>query len=86
MVTRDRIEFVLLSAIWGSSFLFMRVAAPEFGPIALTGLRIAIAAVFLLALLAWRGNARQLVDNALPLSALGILNSALPFSLFAAMP
>ena len=83
METRDRIEFVLLSAIWGSSFIFMRVAAPEFGPIALTGLRIAIAAVFLLALLAWRGNARQLVDNALPLSALGILNSALPFSLFA---
>jgi drug/metabolite transporter (DMT)-like permease len=83
METRDRIEFVLLSAIWGSSFLFMRVAAPEFGPIALTGLRIAIAAVFLLALLAWRGNVRLLVDKALPLSALGILNSALPFSLFA---
>ena len=83
METRDRIEFILLSAIWGSSFLFMRVAAPEFGPIALTGVRIAIAAVFLLGLLAWQGKTRKLVESALPLSALGVLNSALPFTLFA---
>lgn len=83
MELRDRLEFILLSAIWGSSFLFMRVAAPEFGPFALTGLRIAIAAVFLLGLLAWSGRLRLLVRSALPLSALGVLNSALPFSLFA---
>lgn len=83
METRDRIEFVLLSAIWGASFLFMRVAAPEFGPIPLTGIRLAIAAVLLVGFLAWRGEARKVLDSALPLAALGVLNSALPFALFA---
>lgn len=83
MRTGDRIELLLLGAIWGASFLFMRVAAPEFGPVALAGLRIAIAAIFLLAVLAWRGGARGLLDKALPLTALGAMNSALPFTLFA---
>jgi len=83
MKTVDRIELVLLGAIWGASFLFMRLAAPEFGPVALSGIRIAIAAIFLLGLLAWRGGASALLDKALPLSALGAMNSALPFTLFA---
>jgi drug/metabolite transporter (DMT)-like permease len=83
MTTLDRTELLLLGAIWGASFLFMRVAAPEFGPIALSGIRIAIAASFLLAVLAWRGGAGALLDKALPLAALGAMNSALPFSLFA---
>jgi len=78
-----RIELLLLAAIWGGSFLLMRVAVPEFGPIALAGVRITIAAVFLLALLTWRGGARGLIDKALPLTALGAMNSAIPFTLFA---
>src|SRR5690606_15902143 len=41
----DFFKLILLSAIWGGSFLFMRVAAPEFGPIALVWLRVAIAAL-----------------------------------------
>lgn len=83
MKTRDRLDLLVLGAIWGASFLFMRVAAPEFGPIALTGIRVAIAAIFLVALLAWRGGARCLPSLALPLTALGAVNSALPFTLFA---
>jgi drug/metabolite transporter (DMT)-like permease len=83
MQTRDRIELLFLGSIWGASFLFMRVAAPEFGPVALAGVRVAIASVFLLVLLAWRGGAGELLKLARPLSALGALNSALPFSLFA---
>jgi drug/metabolite transporter (DMT)-like permease len=43
MSRRDLIDFVLLAAIWGASFLFMRVAVPEFGPFALIGLRSGIA-------------------------------------------
>ena len=56
MKPRDLLHLVVLAALWGASFLFMRVAAPEFGPLALIELRIGIAAVFLLVVLAARGR------------------------------
>ena len=83
MTYRDRIELILLGAIWGASFLFMRVAAPEFGPFALVELRVGIAALFLLAILLWRRGIRNLLPLVLPLTVVGIANSALPFVLFA---
>jgi drug/metabolite transporter (DMT)-like permease len=83
MRTRDLTELFLLAAIWGGSFLFMRVAAPEFGPVPLIEIRVAIAAVFLLAVLAWRGGLSGLRSKTVPLTFLGAVNSALPFSLFA---
>lgn len=83
MTRRDLIELVLLGAIWGASFLFMRIAAPEFGPVALVELRVGIAALFLLAILLWRGGASNLLPQAWPLTVLGITSSALPFVLFA---
>ena len=42
------LELLALAAIWGGSFAFMRVAAPEFGAIPLIGVRIGIAALILL--------------------------------------
>lgn len=83
MTRRDLIELILLGAIWGGSFLFMRIAAPEFGPFALVELRVGIAALFLLAILLWRGGVRNLLPLVLPLTVLGITSSALPFVLFA---
>ena len=44
-------EFVLLAAIWGSSFLFMRMGAKEFGALPTAGMRVGIAAAFLLPIL-----------------------------------
>ena len=35
MKVRDVVDLVILSALWGASFLFMRFAVPEFGPVAL---------------------------------------------------
>jgi drug/metabolite transporter (DMT)-like permease len=34
---------ILLGAIWGSSFMFIKIATPEFGPITLVGLRLLLA-------------------------------------------
>jgi drug/metabolite transporter (DMT)-like permease len=47
---------VTLSALWGSSFLFMRLAADELGALPTAGLRVGLAALFLLPILLWRGH------------------------------
>lgn len=83
MKPRDLADLALLAAIWGASFLFMRIAVPQFGPVAMIELRVAIAAALLLILLAWRGRLSQLRQHAGPLFVVGIVNSALPFVLLA---
>ncbi len=52
MKPREHAELLLLAALWGGSFLFMRVAAGEFGPIALVALRTGVAALLLVPLAA----------------------------------
>ena len=83
MGTRDVVELVVLAALWGASFLFMRVAAPEFGPVALIALRVGIAAAFLVPALALRGGLPGLRGRLLHVLVLGAINSALPFCLLA---
>lgn len=85
MSLRDAVDFVLLAALWGASFLFMRVGAPEFGPIALIGLRVLIAAICLWPMLLFtqRATIAALRANAKPLAVVGVANSALPFCLLA---
>jgi drug/metabolite transporter (DMT)-like permease len=77
------LRLVSLSAIWGASFLFMRIGVPALGPVLLIALRVGLAAIFLLfvgASLKRRLNARE---NWLHYLVLGFFNSALPFLLFA---
>lgn len=76
------VEIAALGAIWGASFLFMRVAAPELGAFALVELRLALGAIVLLPFL-WR--ARQAFPARLwpKLALIGAINSAVPFLLFA---
>ncbi|NMG43372.1 EamA family transporter [Aromatoleum toluvorans] len=83
MRPRDVLELVILAALWGGSFLFMRVAAPQFGPAALIELRVGLAALLLLPVLAWRGHLAPLWRKAGPLLFIGVTNSALPFVLYA---
>ncbi|GLR13347.1 multidrug DMT transporter permease [Chitinimonas prasina] len=83
MGRRDLAELVLLAALWGASFLFMRVAAPVFGPLVLVLVRVGLATLCLLPLVCWRSEARELMTHWRPLAVVGLLNSALPFSLFA---
>ena len=83
MRTRDIVDLIVLGAIWGASFLFMRVAAPEFGAVPLIAARVGIAALFLIAVVARRGGIERLRLHAARLTFLGAINSAIPFSLFA---
>lgn len=85
MKSIDLGELVLLAAIWGASFLFMRLGAHEFGPAAMAGLRVGGASLMLLPLLAVRqgsGGLAELRREWRPLLVVGLLNSALPFALF----
>jgi drug/metabolite transporter (DMT)-like permease len=83
MRPRDVVELIALAALWGGAFLFMRVAAPEFGPIPLIELRVAIAAAFLLVVLTVSDKLRRLGERKGGLFVVGVANSALPFCLLA---
>lgn len=76
-------EFVLLAAIWGGSFLLMRLGASEFGPWATAGVRVLVASVVLLPLLWWRGQWPTLRRHAGPILLVGMLNAGLPFAFYA---
>lgn len=76
-------RLLLLAAIWGASFLFMRIAAPVFGTGVLAELRVAIAALFLWAVCRWLRRALHLRRHWRHYLVIGVLNSALPFLMFA---
>jgi drug/metabolite transporter (DMT)-like permease len=80
---RDLADLVLLAALWGGSFLFMRYAAPAFGALPLMWLRVAIATVCLLPLLVWRGQVGALRERIGVVTVMGLFNSAIPFVLIA---
>lgn len=77
------VELVLLAAVWGASFLFMRMAAPELGPIALIALRVGIAALVLTPALRSADAFAQFRSKLWPLFVVGVTNSAMPFCLLA---
>jgi drug/metabolite transporter (DMT)-like permease len=76
-------DLLLLAAIWGSSFLFMRIGAVEFGALPTAGVRVAIAAAFLLPLVWLRGLLPVLGKNWKRIFFIGLLNSGIPFACFA---
>jgi drug/metabolite transporter (DMT)-like permease len=61
----------------------MRLAGVEFGPVATAALRVTFGAIFLLPLLVWRGQWSLMVRNWQPVFFVGLLNSGIPFALFA---
>jgi len=80
--TSDLSELFALAAIWGASFLFIRIGAPEFGAIPLAGLRVIGAALVLMPLLMLRGEVRSLLRHWKAILLVGVTNSALPFMCF----
>lgn len=83
MTTANMLRLILLAAIWGSSFLFMRICAPVLGPAVLIEARVALAAVFLALVGFVLKKKLDLARNWKHFLILGFFNSALPFMLFA---
>ncbi|MEP7296307.1 MAG: DMT family transporter [Burkholderiales bacterium] len=79
----DLSELLLLAALWGASFLFMRMGAAEFGPVALIAVRVSGAALFLMPILQLRGQMGVLRQHWRAIFVVGVTNSALPFLCFA---
>ena len=76
------IELLTLGAIWGASFLFMRVAAKDFGAIALVEVRLVLGALVLFPFF-WRARSQFTATHWWKMAGIGAINSAIPFALFA---
>jgi drug/metabolite transporter (DMT)-like permease len=77
------VRLVSLAAIWGASFLFLRIAVPQVGAATTVGSRVILAALLLWAVSLWRGHSLRVAHNWKHYLAIGLFNSALPFLLFA---
>jgi drug/metabolite transporter (DMT)-like permease len=76
------VELMLLGAIWGASFMFQRVAAPQFGAVPLVELRLSLGAIVLLPFL-WQARGSFRGIPLWRIAAVGLINSTIPFVLFA---
>lgn len=84
MRATDLGRLVLLSAIWGSSFIFIRLAVPSLGPVALVEARVLIASVSLLIYAAITRQALELRQRWRQYLFLGAVGTAIPFVLISA--
>ncbi|HET9506320.1 MAG TPA: DMT family transporter [Gaiellaceae bacterium] len=80
-------SILLLAAMWGASYLFIKVAVEDIPPAAMTELRVLLAGLLLLAYLVWRMGAarafRELRAAWVPCLVLGVINAAIPMGLVA---
>lgn len=83
MKAADFLRLILLAAIWGASFLFMRIGAPVLGPALLIEYRVGSAAVFLALVGFVLKKPLGLRQHWKHFAILGFFNSALPFLLYA---
>jgi drug/metabolite transporter (DMT)-like permease len=84
MKANDWVILLLLGAIWGASYLFIRVAVPAFGPFALVGIRVTLAALVLWIGLRASGRKFSFRPYVGRLLILGAINAAIPFTLISA--
>ena len=80
---RDISELIFLSAIWGSSFLFLRLTSPVFGPIFLIEMRVLSGLAVLLPLVLFLGKLAEFQKHWKMIAAVSLMNMAIPFCFFA---
>jgi drug/metabolite transporter (DMT)-like permease len=80
--SKDWLAFILLGVIWGSSFLWIKIAVQEIGPVLLVALRLLFGILALLVAVAfarpqWPRDRRTWIN----LTLLGLINNAIPYTL-----
>ncbi|PFH82428.1 DMT family transporter [Bacillus sp. AFS088145] len=83
MKLKDGIALLSLAALWGASFLFIRIASPVFGPILTIQGRVIIAAFVLMLYLVITKKSLQFKKRWRQYLIIGALNAAIPFTLIA---
>lgn len=83
MPLSDLAKLFFLAAVWGGSFIFLRIAAPELGPMLTAVLRVGLAGIALVGYAAAAGVALDWRRNLKPYALVGLTAAALPFSCFA---
>lgn len=83
MKVKDMSALFLLAAMWGASFLFMRIAAPVLGPFLVIELRVLIAGLALLLYALLTRKTLSLKSRWKNYLVIGAINSAIPFTLIA---
>lgn len=78
----DTLQLIVLAAIWGGSFIFMRIAAPVLGPIWTAELRVGLGGLVLWIFFVVRGRSLGWREHGGHYLVLGLVNTALPFALF----
>lgn len=79
---KNWVIFWILAAIWGSSFLLIKIAVDDFGPLLLVSIRLVLASLMLLAFLRLTGRSLPRSRRELGLLMfVGVINTALPFTL-----
>ncbi|UVH50302.1 DMT family transporter [Pseudomonas sp. CBSPBW29] len=78
----DTLHLLVLAAIWGASFLFMRIIAPEIGTIPTAFFRVSIAATGLLVILAMMRVSWDFQGKFKTVLLLGVINSGIPATMY----
>ena len=73
------ILITILGAVWGSAFMFIKIATPELGPIALVNIRLAVAGLIFIPFLLQEKYLKHFRSNLKNILVLSIVNTALPF-------
>lgn len=81
MKPKEYLVMILLSALWGASFLFIKISSPEIGPILTSNLRVVIATITLALICYLNKNKIDFINNWRKYLILGALNAAIPFAL-----
>ncbi|MBB3006752.1 DMT family transporter [Cupriavidus alkaliphilus] len=80
----DLFRLLALAALWGASFLFIRIGAPVLGPMPTAFVRVLIGALTLAACLPLLGLRWDMQGKWPAVLALGVVNSGIPFAMYAA--
>ena len=84
MNTKDFLTLLLVSFFWGGSFLFLRLLVLEgLEPLQIVSLRMAFAAIFITPFFILKFKKYSFFDHGFSFLLIGLLNTALPFTLFA---
>lgn len=82
MTPANLLQLIILAAIWGASFLFMRIAVPALGPVWLIDWRVLLGVLLLALAGRWFRHALTVRTHWRYYLVLGLFNTALPFVLF----